>query len=126
MGDHLRRRRLELGLAQRTLALRLGVREETVRLWESGRSRPLPRHYGRIVRFLGYDPAEDGASPGGRLRALRRRLGLTQVEMARQLGVDEGTVVDLEGGRRAVSRRVLGLVAKFLEEHEPGRGASRR
>jgi transcriptional regulator with XRE-family HTH domain len=119
MGDHLRRRRLDLGLTQRTLARQLGVREETVRSWETGRANPLPRQFGRIVRFLGYDPEEEPGTLADRLRSQRRRLGLTQRELAVRLGVDEGTVVDLESRRRRVSRRVLAVATQFLGRHSP-------
>lgn len=40
--EELRRRREALGLTQRALAERLGVREETVNRWERGRV-PIPR-----------------------------------------------------------------------------------
>ena len=75
---------------QRTVAEQLGVREETVGLWEKGLSRPLPRHYATIVRFLGYDPEPGDLTVAGRLRAVRRRLGLSQAEFAAKVGLDEG------------------------------------
>jgi DNA-binding transcriptional regulator YiaG len=84
----------------------LGVREETVHQWERGRVRPLPRHHGAILRFLGYDPEPSGSTLCGRLKALRRRLGLTQVQVTTHLRIDEGTVEDLERGRRWPSDRV--------------------
>jgi DNA-binding transcriptional regulator YiaG len=115
VGDHIRRKRLDLGLGQRTLARQLGVREETVHLWETGRARPLARHYGRVVRFLGYDPEPAGFDMAGRIRARRRAEGLTQAELAAWLGTDEGTIVDLEHGRRRISRRVRAVADAFLE-----------
>ncbi len=116
MGDHIRRKRLDLGQGQRVLARRLGVREETVHLWEAGRARPLPRHYGRIVRFLGYDPEPVASGLGQRVRSRRRARGLSPAELATLLGIDEGTVVDLEGERRRISCRVLALARDFLDE----------
>lgn len=113
-GRHLRRRRLDLGLTQRTLARRLGVREETVHLWERDRTRPLARHFGCLVRFLGFDPESPGLSMAERLRAARRRTGLTQAELAHRLGLDEGTVVDREAGRGRVSGKVARAVEGFL------------
>lgn len=123
-GQHLRRRRLDLGLTQRTLARRLGVREETVQLWESDRFRPLARHYGQVVRVMDFDPEGSDQDLPERLRASRRRAGLTQAELARRLRLDEGTVADLEAGRRRKSRRVEAAVAGFLHgavrEHRRG------
>ncbi len=114
MGDHIRRKRLDLGQGQRILARRLGVREETVHLWETGHARPLPRHYGRIVRFLGYDPEPGGANLGEWIRATRRRRGLTQAELAALIGVDEGTVADIEADRRRPSRKIAAAVEAFI------------
>jgi transcriptional regulator with XRE-family HTH domain len=118
MGDHIRSRRLDLGLTQRTLARQLGVREETVHLWETGRAQPLPRRYGRIVRFLGYDPEPGASGLGERVRARRRAQGLTQAELAALVGTDEGTIVDLEHGRRRISRRVRALANAILEDRD--------
>jgi transcriptional regulator with XRE-family HTH domain len=114
VGEHLRKVRLDRGLPQRTVAEALGVRVETVRMWEAGRARPLPRHHSRLVRFLGDDPEPAGSGRGERIRARRRRLGLTQAELAAALGIDEGTVNDLERGHRRVSRRILALAEGFL------------
>jgi DNA-binding transcriptional regulator YiaG len=123
LGDHIRRRRLDLRLLQRTVADQLGVRVDTVTLWENGRVRPLARHYGPIVRFLGYDPEPGDHSLAGRLRTIRRRLGLTQAEFAAKVGLDEGSVCRWESGSRRPSRwmdsRVLQLLTR-LEEGDPG------
>ena len=116
LGNHIRKRRLDLGLWQRTLAKKLGVREETLATWERGQAKPLPRHYGAIVRFLGYDPAPAGDAPGDCLRALRRRLGLTRREVATRLGLDEGTLADFEVGRRRVSHKVARAVERLLRK----------
>ena len=118
LGDHIRRRRLDLGLMQRTVAHQLGVREETVGLWENGLARPLPRHYGNIVRFLGYDPEPGGQTVAGRLRAVRRRLGLSQAEFAAKVGLDEGSVCRWESGSRQPSRWMAGRVAVILDSLE--------
>ncbi len=92
------------------------MREEAVHLWELDRFRPLARHHGRLVRVLGVDVQPTGQGLPERLRAARRRVGLTQAELARRLGLDEGTVVDLEAGRRRASRKAIAAVAAFLEE----------
>jgi transcriptional regulator with XRE-family HTH domain len=118
LGDHIRRRRLDLGLVQRTVAKTLRVRQETVGLWENGLARPLPCHYGRIVQFLGYDPEPAGSDLPERVRARRRAQGLTQAELAARLGTDEGTIVDLEHGRRRISRRVNALAKAFVEDRD--------
>ncbi len=83
-------------------------------MWERGEARPLARHYGAVVRWLGYDPGRSGDDLPARVHAIRRRLGLTQAELAVRLGLDEGTVADIEIGRRRTSRRVEAAIQIFL------------
>ena len=52
LGDHLRKRRLELGLRQKDVAKALSVDETTVNNWERHRTEPTARLTLRIVRFL--------------------------------------------------------------------------
>ena len=92
LGDHIRRRRLDLGLMQRTVAEQLGVRVETVGLWEKGRAQPLPQHHGLLLAFLGYDPEPVGEGVPARLNAARRELGLTLAQLAEWTGFDEGSL----------------------------------
>lgn len=120
LGEHIRRRRLDLGLRQRDLAAQLGVREETLAMWERGQATPQVPHYAAIVRFLGYDPSPAGEELSRRLNATRRRLGLSQRELAAQLGLDQGTVADFERGRRGASRRVLRAVTRLLRRGPVG------
>jgi transcriptional regulator with XRE-family HTH domain len=117
LGEHLRKQRLYRGLRQRDLAQIIGVREETVARWEKDRGRPLVRLYPAIIAFIGSDPDRvDGSSPASCLRALRRRLGLTQAELATRLGLGEGTVTEFELERRKVSPKVRQSIAAFMRE----------
>lgn len=96
--EHLKRRRLDLGLLQRELAAMLGVCAATVRNWETGRSTADLRSIPAAVQFLGADPRPAGSFPL-RLRLARERMGLTQRALAARLGVDTKTVWCWEGGR---------------------------
>jgi len=87
---------------------------ETVASWERGASEPPVRHTAEVIRFLGYDPLPAEESLSGRVRAARRRLGLTQAEAAARLGLDEGTVWDLEHGRRRTTRRVRAAIERLI------------
>jgi transcriptional regulator with XRE-family HTH domain len=58
LGDHIRRRRYELGLFQKDVAERLSVDKYTVCLWENNKTTPAKRYVPRIREFLGYDPSE--------------------------------------------------------------------
>jgi DNA-binding XRE family transcriptional regulator len=79
----------------------------------------LARNYGAIVRFLGYNPEPVDSSLAGRLRARRRALGLSQAELAAWLGLDEGTIIDTEQGRRRATRRVALVIKRFLAAADP-------
>ena len=105
LGDHLRNRRLDLGLLQEEAATKLGVSSDTVRGWENNRHEPAIRHVPRILEFLGYVPFEPGPSLTERFRFARWTRGLSKRAMAARLGVDETTVRDWERGVHRPSRR---------------------
>jgi DNA-binding XRE family transcriptional regulator len=55
LGDHLRRRRLELGLYQKDVAAQIGVTVSTIWNWEHGWTVDF-RFIPQIITFLGYNP----------------------------------------------------------------------
>jgi transcriptional regulator with XRE-family HTH domain len=55
LGDHLQRRRLELGLYQKDFAAKIGVTPSTVWNWEHGWTID-KRFISRVFTFLGYSP----------------------------------------------------------------------
>ena len=59
--------------------------------------------------------------PSTDILALRRRLGLTQAEFARKLGVRQQTVSEWETGKyepRGASARLLGMLAEEPAEYD--------
>ena len=56
LGEHLKKRRRELGLLQREAAERMGIWAETYANWEKGKSEPVAAQFRPVVLFLGYDP----------------------------------------------------------------------
>ena len=113
-GDHVKRRRLEIGLYQRDVAIQLAVSEATVHNWECGKSSPATRTIPRVVEFLGYSPYASGQSLGEQLAAKRRLLGLSRRRLARKIGVDESTLARWEHELRRPSGKWLALVEEFL------------
>ena len=108
LGDHLRKRRLDLALFQRDMAERLGANETSVWNWEKNRSSPALRFIPRIIEFLGYEP--DDTKPeslGQRIVAFRRLRGLTQKELARRLAVDPSTLAGWKRDKRQPSAKPL-------------------
>jgi DNA-binding XRE family transcriptional regulator len=68
MGDHIRKRRLDLGLLQSEVARQIGVCTSTVCNWEGNESTPVVRFMPAIQAFLGYDPAPEPNSIADRIR----------------------------------------------------------
>jgi transcriptional regulator with XRE-family HTH domain len=98
LGEHLRKRRYELGRTQKQVADRLAVNTWTYLLWEQDRTTPIVRYYPAILALLGYDPFPAPTSLPERIASRRRELGLSIKQAAAGLGVDEGTFSRWESG----------------------------
>jgi transcriptional regulator with XRE-family HTH domain len=101
IGEHLRKRRLDLNLLQKEVALTIGVDTNTITNWEKNRTSPKLYLIPAIIRFLGYNPfhTEDGLTLGWRIKKYREIQGLSQKELAKQLGVDPTTLARWEKGK---------------------------
>lgn len=115
IGEHLKKRRLDLGLLQREVAEQLGVSMFTIINWESGETRPLVRYGPRIIDFLGYDPLPEPKSFSQEVWKLRWRRGLTQQELAARLHTDESTIRDWERGQHEATVRLYRRVQDVAE-----------
>jgi transcriptional regulator with XRE-family HTH domain len=116
LGDHLRKRRLDLGLQLNQAADALGCHATSVANWEAGRREPATRQLPRLIAFLGYDPRPDFETVGGRVRRHRTGLGFSFKAAAEQIGVDPGTLSRWERGRRQPEGKYLAKVYSFLGE----------
>jgi transcriptional regulator with XRE-family HTH domain len=115
LGDHIRKRRLDLGLFQRQVAEQIGVTEWTIFNWESNATRPPNRHVPRIIAFLGYNPIVTGSSLAERLKSGRKSLGLSQKRAAAIVGLNESTLAKLERGKSLKPlAKTLGKLAPFI------------
>jgi len=119
LGDHIRKRRLDLGLFQKQVADRIGVDESTVFNWESNETSPQIHHIPRVVQFLGYDPFPTPETHADKLRKIRRRLGLNQRAMAERLGVDPTTLGRWERGEGLPSKRLSRVISRSLGYNLP-------
>lgn len=115
IGDHLRKRRLDLGLLQREVALLLGSTECSVYLWETNRTSPTFPFLPKIIEFLGYCPVDPSDTPGRRLLWARLCNGLSQSRMAKAIGVDPNTLWRLEKGKWEGREKYLRMAIGFLE-----------
>jgi transcriptional regulator with XRE-family HTH domain len=114
VGDHIRRRRLELKLLQKDVAKQLGVCQPSVYNWEANRSQPDIRYIPAIIQFLGYDPLPSVEGLGAQLVQRRIALGLSQKEAARRIGVDPGTLARRERDEREPAGKFAEAVERFL------------
>ena len=115
LGDHLRKRQLDLGLLQREVAEKLGVTDSTIWNWEANYSSPQLRIIPKVIAFLGYEPYSTASgSFGERLLACRRSMGLSQKELADRMGIDPSTLGKWERGGRPPSKKVMARVRAFL------------
>jgi len=76
IGNHLRKRRLDLGLRQKDVARVVGADETWVTTWEKNRAEPSLRFLPRIMQFLDYAPSTNQGCVAARLLAYRRERGL--------------------------------------------------
>jgi len=85
VGDHIRKRRLELRLLQREAAERIGVTECSVYNWENGVSSPDFRKLPGIIKFLGYNPIPEPTGAAERWEWRRRSMGMSEKEASGRL-----------------------------------------
>lgn len=112
LASALRRRRAELEFSRVSAAMQMSVHERTVRAWESGRV-PEINQWPRIIAFLGFEPWPEPTTPVQKLRAARRRRGLSITDAALILNVDPSTLWWWEHGRRPRGREHRARVATF-------------
>lgn len=116
LGEHVLKRRLFLKLSQPQLAKLLDVSPETILNWELSYRKPSINHIGKLIQFLGYDPALSSPSSIAELLLTKRReLGWTQKVAAKNLGVDPCTWSSWECGGTIKARRHRRLVSEFLK-----------
>jgi transcriptional regulator with XRE-family HTH domain len=114
LGQHLKKRRIELGLLQKEVAEQLGLDECTIGNWEKDRTYPAVRYLPRLIAYLGYDPFPKPQSIGDRLRAKRGSLGLSRKRLAALIGIDDGTLQRYEGGLWRPGPRNQAILESFL------------
>ena len=68
-----------------------------------------------IIPFLGYIPFDfEGASVSERVRIKRLIYGLTQKELAQQVGLDASTIMLIEQGKVKPLQRTLNKLIGFI------------
>jgi transcriptional regulator with XRE-family HTH domain len=100
LGDHLRKRRLDLKLYQKDVAEAIGVDTLIVCNWENNLTNPRLYLLPQIFQFLGFNPLKSNAtSLREKIKQYRIQRGLSLRKLAKELGIDPGTVAKWERGR---------------------------
>jgi transcriptional regulator with XRE-family HTH domain len=107
VGDAIRKRPMDLGLRQLDVARIIGCNEMTVVNWELGHTAPSIRQITKVIAFLGFDPLGSGGTMAEKLVNHRKRLGITQKELALNLAIDPSTLARWERGERRPTGRFL-------------------
>jgi len=99
LGDPIRKRRLDLGMLQRDVAMLVNAITSTVTNWEKNRTAPCLSLLPGIFRFSGYNPLRWNTTGfGEKVRQYRNRTGLRLIKLAKVLDVDPGTFAKWERG----------------------------
>jgi transcriptional regulator with XRE-family HTH domain len=113
LGEHIRKRRLDLGLHQSEIARQIGVTESTVWNWEHG-TEPELIHIPAVLAFLGYVPWDEPADPVGRLSHFKKVKGLSFERLGALMGRDPEQLGDWLSGRHVPCKRNIRQIEKFL------------
>jgi len=116
IGDHIRKKRLDSKLLQQDVADRLDVTESTLLNWEHNRSTPTLRYLPQVIAFLEYDPFDISPTTlGERIIKYRQYKGLSQKELAKQIGIDPATLSRLERDQGKIFNSTLAKIKLFLQ-----------
>jgi transcriptional regulator with XRE-family HTH domain len=126
LGAHLEASRTQAGLRRVDLAQRLGVSEESIRLWERGAVQPSEEHLVRLIPMLSIESsfwqsqevastaADEEPELARRLREERAERSLTQAALSAELGVPQATYAGWETGRTTPSPEHFAILAALL------------
>lgn len=131
MTQRLKELRKASGLTQEGLASALGLPMQTIRNYENGLREPNCKAMVALERYFGVsgsylrgeenEPDEDAlpasAEPGRFpqiLKALRKARGLTQDDLAQELGLTRKSVINYENGQREPNARAIVALEQYF------------
>lgn len=120
LGDHLLKRRLDLGLSRKAAAAEMQLDPESLENWEKNKTTPAARFFPALIKFLGYVPLPEPGTRGEAIARERICRGLSRKALAKLAGVDEATVRRLEANRPKTAVRPTQAVCQFLGINEHG------
>jgi len=97
----------------------MGVSTDTVTYWENKRSQPQIYLYGKVIKFLGYNPyLNEIETFGNKVKNYRFVNSLSKKKLARLIGIDPTTIKKLEEGwgkpQKASRRKILNYFKTIL------------
>ncbi len=107
LADHIRARRIDLGLLQREVAARIGTTKEVVHNWERGHAEPEVRYYPALFRFLGYNPLPEAKTLGEAVKRERMSRGWSIARLAEEAAVDPATAARIERNCARMARHTM-------------------
>ena len=112
LGDHIRKKRLDLELLQKDVAKMIGTTESTIWNWENNYTTPSISYIPNIIKFLGYVPFNTSCDTlRDKIVTSRKLSGLSQRKYARLIGVDPSTLGKWE---RSKTKPSSDKFAKFI------------
>lgn len=119
IGNHIRKRRIDLKFKQEDVARIIEVTEECITNWENDKATPMIRYMPKITEFLGYSLFEgETETLGGKIKCYRYANGLSYKNFGKMLGVDATTVSAWEDNRSLPNRRKIKVLIEKLITNE--------
>jgi DNA-binding XRE family transcriptional regulator len=137
LGEHLKKKRFLAGIRQSEAALKLGVSNRTLILWETDRVHPAWAFQPRLITYLGYDPftnpvlgnpkgnktsrvaflsPEPPVTTGQKIKQRRFMLKKTRKQLAWELGISIKTLWGWETDRWQPPPKAKSRLQSFLNE----------
>ena len=118
IGDHIKKKRIDLNLFQKDVAKLIGVKEESVYNWENNYSKPKIYLHPRIIKFLGYVPFDlPKETIGDKIKSYRKEHGLSQRKLAKLWGVDQTTIRDWENNKHQPGKKLAERISNILSSY---------
>ena len=118
LGEHIRKRRMDLNMTKKAMAIKFNVNEMTVGTWENNKHVPPPKHYANLIKYIGYLPFETkNLSLGKQLYYARQVAGLTQEKLSRLIKIDESSLRLIELDQRKPQSKIYKILYGFIAEN---------
>jgi len=117
LGDHVRRKRLDMGITQMKASEMMGVSYGSLREWERNKYQPWGCSLLKVYAFLGYCPWRPVDTLPKKLTLWRESLGLTRKQLSARVEIQRSTIARWErGASRPWNKSLKKLMAYFSKE----------